>query len=251
MVPRCLALGTLAAGAASAIGRAPPAAARSSRPVWRRSSMTTMRDVARVAGVSAKTVSTGLQRRSPRHRGDPRAGPLGDAESSTTSPTCWPAASARARTRRSAWPSPTSATRSSAEITSSIEIDLVGRGMAVVVSSLGQAAERERSALEALLRRQISGLIVACASADQAYLSPLAGPDAAGVRGPAPEGALRRVRDRGRSGRRPRGGHASRQSRSPPGGLPGHPPPPSRPCAAGSRATARPWPSWDCSTVPT
>ena len=44
--------------------------------------------------------------------------------------------------------------------------------MAVVVSSLGQAAERERSALEALLRRQISGLIVACASADQAYLAP-------------------------------------------------------------------------------
>jgi LacI family transcriptional regulator len=59
-----------------------------------------------------------------------------------------------------------------AEITSSIEIDLVGRGMAVVVSSLGQDAERERSALEALLRRQISGLIVACASADQAYLGP-------------------------------------------------------------------------------
>jgi LacI family transcriptional regulator len=59
-----------------------------------------------------------------------------------------------------------------AEITSSIEIDLVGRGMAVVVSSVGQDAERERSALEALLRRQISGLIVACASADQAYLAP-------------------------------------------------------------------------------
>ena len=33
-------------------------------------------------------------------------------------------------------------------------------------------AERERSALEALLRRQISGLIVACVSADQSYLAP-------------------------------------------------------------------------------
>ena len=43
--------------------------------------------------------------------------------------------------------------------------------MAVVVSSLGQGAERERPALEALLRRRISGLIVACASADQAYLA--------------------------------------------------------------------------------
>ena len=63
-------------------------------------------------------------------------------------------------------------------MTSSIEVNLVGRGMAVVVTSLGhgghgaQAAERERSALEALLRRQISGLIVACVSADQSYLAP-------------------------------------------------------------------------------
>jgi LacI family transcriptional regulator len=63
-------------------------------------------------------------------------------------------------------------------MTGSIEVDLVGRGMAVVITSLfhggrgGRAAESERSALEALLRRQISGLIVACVSADQAYLAP-------------------------------------------------------------------------------
>ena len=47
--------------------------------------------------------------------------------------------------------------------------------MAVVVTSLGHGglgAERERTALEALLRRQISGLIVACVSADQSYLAP-------------------------------------------------------------------------------
>jgi LacI family transcriptional regulator len=59
-----------------------------------------------------------------------------------------------------------------AEMTSSIEVDLVGRGMAVVVTSLGRGVESERPALEALLRRQISGLIVACVSADQAYLAP-------------------------------------------------------------------------------
>ena len=58
-----------------------------------------------------------------------------------------------------------------AAMTGSIEVDLVGRGMAVVVSSLGQGAESERSALEALLRRQISGLIVACVGADQSYLA--------------------------------------------------------------------------------
>src|SRR5580693_5411311 len=102
--------------------------------------MTTMRDVARVAGVSAKTVSrvfnddphvTDLLARSFRAGADPAVGlavpDIGDPFF--------------------------------AEITSSIEIDLVGRGMAVVVSSVGQDAERERSALEALLRRQISGLI--------------------------------------------------------------------------------------------
>jgi LacI family transcriptional regulator len=57
-------------------------------------------------------------------------------------------------------------------MTSSIEVDLVGRGMAVVVTSLGRSVEHERYALEALLRRQISGLIVACVSADQSYLAP-------------------------------------------------------------------------------
>jgi LacI family transcriptional regulator len=59
-----------------------------------------------------------------------------------------------------------------AAMTSSIEEDLVGRGMAVVVTSLGKGAERERATLEALLRRQISGLIVAAVSADQSYLAP-------------------------------------------------------------------------------
>ena len=44
--------------------------------------------------------------------------------------------------------------------------------MAVVVTSLRQGAEHERSALESLLRRQISGLIVAAVSPDQSYLAP-------------------------------------------------------------------------------
>ena len=133
--------------------------------------MTTMRDVARVAGVSAKTVSRVFN-------DDPHV------TEETRERVRWamqklnyvPNLLARSF-RAGADPAvglavPDIGDPFFAEITSSIEIDLVGRGMAVVVSSLGQDAERERSALEALLRRQISGLIVACASADQAYLAP-------------------------------------------------------------------------------
>jgi LacI family transcriptional regulator len=133
--------------------------------------MTTMRDVARVAGVSAKTVSRVFNE-------DPHV------TEETRERVRWamqkldyvPNLLARSF-RAGADPAvglavPDIDDPFFAEITSSIEIDLVGRGMAVVVSSLGQAAERERSALEALLRRQISGLIVACASANQAYLAP-------------------------------------------------------------------------------
>lgn len=133
--------------------------------------MTTMRDVARVAGVSAKTVSRVFNE-------DPHV------TDETRERVRWamqklnyvPNLLARSF-RAGADPAvglavPDIGDPFFAEITSSIEIDLVGRGMAVVVSSVGQDAERERSALEALLRRQISGLIVACASADQAYLAP-------------------------------------------------------------------------------
>jgi LacI family transcriptional regulator len=133
--------------------------------------MTTMRDVARVAGVSAKTVSRVFNE-------DPHV------TEETRERVRWamqklnyvPNLLARSF-RAGADPAvglavPDIDDPFFAAITSSIEIDLVGRGMAVVVSSLGQAAERERSALEALLRRQISGLIVACASADQGYLAP-------------------------------------------------------------------------------
>jgi LacI family transcriptional regulator len=56
-------------------------------------------------------------------------------------------------------------------MTSSIELDLMRRGMAVVVTSLHPGAD-ERTALELLLRRQMSGLIVVSVSADQSYLAP-------------------------------------------------------------------------------
>ena len=133
--------------------------------------MTTMRDVARVAGVSAKTVSRVFN-------DDPHV------TAETRDRVRWAmqklnyVPSALARSFRAGADAavglavPDLGDPFFAEMTSSIEIDLVERGMAVVVTSLGRGVDSERSALEALLRRQISGLIVACVSADQAYLAP-------------------------------------------------------------------------------
>ena len=133
--------------------------------------MTTMRDVARVAGVSAKTVSR-VFNDDPHVTEETRERVRWAMQKLNYVPNLL-ARSFRAGSDPAVGLAvPDIGDPFFAEITSSIEIDLVGRGMAVVVSSVGQDAERERSALEALLRRQISGLIVACASADQAYLAP-------------------------------------------------------------------------------
>jgi LacI family transcriptional regulator len=133
--------------------------------------MTTMRDVARVAGVSAKTVSRVFN-------DDPHV------TEETRERVRWAMGKLNyvpnllARSFRAGADAavglavPDIADPFFAAMTGSIEVDLVGRGMAVVITSLGPGAERERSALEALLRRQISGLIVACVSADQSYLAP-------------------------------------------------------------------------------
>jgi len=133
--------------------------------------MTTMRDVARVAGVSAKTVSR-VFNDDPHVTEETRERVRWAMQKLNYVPNLL-ARSFRAGSDPAVGLAvPDIADPFFAAITSSIERDLVGRGMAVVVSSLGQEAARERTALEALLRRQISGLIVACASADQAYLAP-------------------------------------------------------------------------------
>lgn len=59
-----------------------------------------------------------------------------------------------------------------ASLTSGIESVAAARGFAVVVTSLGLAPERERASVEALLRRQILGLIVTPIGPDQSYLKP-------------------------------------------------------------------------------
>ena len=137
--------------------------------------MTTMRDVARVAGVSAKTVSR-VFNDDPHVTEETRDRVRWAMQKLNYVPNLLARSFRAGADAAVGLAVPDIADPFFAAMTSSIEVDLVGRGMAVVVTSLGHggqgSAERERSALEALLRRQISGLIVACVSADQSYLAP-------------------------------------------------------------------------------
>jgi LacI family transcriptional regulator len=133
-----------------------------------------MRDVARVAGVSAKTVSR-VFNDDPHVTEETRERVRWAMQKLNYVPNLLARSFRAGADAAVGLAVPDIADPFFAEMTSSIEVDLVGRGMAVVVTSLGhggRGADRERSALEALLRRQISGLIVACVSADQSYLAP-------------------------------------------------------------------------------
>jgi LacI family transcriptional regulator len=133
--------------------------------------MTTMRDVARVAGVSAKTVSR-VFNEDPHVTDETRERVRWAMQKLHYVPNLLARSFRAGADTTVGLAIPDIADPFFAEMTSSIEIDLMGRGMAVVMTSLGRGVERERQVLEALLRRQISGLIVACVSADQSYLAP-------------------------------------------------------------------------------
>ena len=132
--------------------------------------MTTMRDVARVAGVSAKTVSR-VFNDDPHVTDETRDRVRWAMQKLNYVPNLL-ARSFRAGSDAAVGLAvPDLADPFFATMTSSIELDLMRRGMAVVVTSLHPGAD-ERTALELLLRRQISGLIVAAVSPDQSYLAP-------------------------------------------------------------------------------
>ncbi|MFI5894537.1 LacI family DNA-binding transcriptional regulator [Actinoplanes sp. NPDC051513] len=59
-----------------------------------------------------------------------------------------------------------------ARLTREIEQIARSRGLAVLVTSLGQDGAEEQTRVEALLRRQLNGLITTPVSADQSYLKP-------------------------------------------------------------------------------
>ena len=129
-----------------------------------------MRDVARVAGVSAKTVSR-VFNDDPHVTEETRERVRWAMQKLNYVPNLLARSFRAGADAAVGLAIPDIADPFFAAMTGSIEVDLVGRGMAVVVSSLGPDAESERPALEALLRRQISGLIVACVGADQSYLA--------------------------------------------------------------------------------
>jgi LacI family transcriptional regulator len=139
--------------------------------------LTTMRDVARVAGVSAKTVSR-VFNDDPHVTEETRDRVRWAMQKLNYVPNMLARSFRVGADAAIGLAVPDIADPFFAAMAGGIEVDLVERGMAVVITSLfhggrrAQAAERERSALEALLRRQISGLIVACVSADQSYLAP-------------------------------------------------------------------------------
>jgi len=132
--------------------------------------MTTMRDVARVAGVSAKTVSR-VFNEDPHVTEETRERVRWAMQKLNYVPNLLARSFRAGADTAVGLAIPDIADPFFAAMTRGIEVYLVERGMAVVVTSLVHGAERERSALEALLRRQISGLIVACVSADQSYLA--------------------------------------------------------------------------------
>lgn len=132
--------------------------------------MTTMRDVARVAGVSAKTVSRVFN-------DDPHVTP------ETRERVQWAMKKLNfvpnmlARSFRTGAASmvgvavPDIADPFFGAMTRGIEEAVASREMGVVVTSLGNDPSREPQTLEGLLRRQVSGLIVASISRDHSFLA--------------------------------------------------------------------------------
>ncbi|WP_326692055.1 LacI family transcriptional regulator [Streptomyces sp. NBC_01795] len=59
-----------------------------------------------------------------------------------------------------------------AAMTEAVERTALERGAAVLVSSIGRDAERERQVIEGLMHRQISGLLAVAVGQDQSYLAP-------------------------------------------------------------------------------
>ncbi len=132
--------------------------------------MTTMRDVAEQAGVSAKTVSRVL--RNDRYVSDAVRERVTEAISELRYVPNMLAVSFRTgRDDAIGVAVPDISDPFFAQIVHSVEVEARRRRTAVIVTSLGYQPEFEQGAVEALLQRQVSGLIACPISRDQSYLS--------------------------------------------------------------------------------
>jgi LacI family transcriptional regulator len=135
--------------------------------------MATMREVAQRAGVSAKTVSRVL--RNDRYVSDSVRERVNAAVNDLQYVPNTLAVSFRSgRDAAIGVAVPDIADPFFAQIIQAVEAVARTRQTAVIVTSLGYEAEHEQAAVEALLQRQVLGLISCPVSADQSYLAPWA-----------------------------------------------------------------------------
>ena len=133
--------------------------------------MATMRDVAAQAGVSAKTVSRVL--RNDRYVSDAVRVRVNEAINDLQYVPNMLAVSFRAGHDAAIGVAvPDIADPFFAQIVHSIEAEARARRTSVIVTSLGYQPEFEQAAVEALLQRQVLGLIACPVSPDQSYLLP-------------------------------------------------------------------------------
>ena len=133
--------------------------------------MTTMRDVAARAGVSAKTVSRVL-RKDRYVTEEVKARVLAAVEELHYVPNTLAVSFRSGQDTAIGVAVPDIADPFFAAIIKTVEIEARRRGAAVIVTSLGYEAQHEQEAVETLLKRQVRGLICCPVSADQSYLKP-------------------------------------------------------------------------------
>lgn len=133
--------------------------------------MTTMRDVAVRAGVSAKTVSRVL-RKDRYVTEEVRARVVAAVDELRYVPNTLAVTFRSGQDKAIGVAVPDIADPFFAEIIKAVEIEARGRGVAVIVSSLGYEAEHEQEVVETLLKRQVLGLISCPVALDQSYLKP-------------------------------------------------------------------------------
>jgi len=133
--------------------------------------VTTMRDVAARAGVSAKTVSRVL-RKDRYVTEEVRARVLAAVDELRYVPNTLAVTFRSGQDTAIGVAVPDIADPFFAEVIKAVEIEARRRGVAVIVSSLGYEPEREPEAVEALLKRQVRGFIGCPVGPDQSYLKP-------------------------------------------------------------------------------